>query len=126
MTKNLVCKFRGVEGFGVFYRDASFLSYVQQVLAGLGEEFLIGDLFGVIMPEPNLHAICGAVGYEGFFVEGGVKTYKQTSFREDANYLQVVHPRHFEERCGEFSFGGEAGLVDVLAGGFEFFGYGGD
>ena len=90
------------------------------------EEFLVGDFFGVVVPEPHLHPISGTVGYYGFFVQGGVKTHKQTSFREDANYLQVVHPRHFQERCGQFSFRGEAGLVDVLAGGFQLLGDGGN
>lgn len=42
---------------------------------------------------------------------------------EEFGDLEVVDLGDFEEGGGEFGLCGEAGLVDVLAGGFEFFGY---
>jgi hypothetical protein len=40
--------------------------------------------------------------------------------------LEVVDGGDFKQGGGEFGLCGEAGLVDVLAGGFEFFGYAAD
>ncbi len=44
----------------------------------------------------------------------------------EVGYLEFVDLGDFEEGFADFGFGLEAGLVDVLAAGFEFVCYGGD
>lgn len=88
--------------------------------------FAEGFFFGVVVPVPDFDAVAGGVGYDGAAVEGGVVAEEDGVLCVEAGDLEFVDLCHFEEGFADFGFRCEAGLVDVLAAGFEFFGDGGD
>jgi len=66
--------------------------------------------------------MAGGVGYDGFLLQRRVVAQENRLFGVEFDDLEIVYCRDVEEGGLEFGFGGEAGLVDVLTGGFEFVG----